>query len=214
MAIHAMMAIHATQQKGSEPPFPYKVYTVHCVYWWRVGQANQNRCDLLSDQSKKLSSKQSEFCYETVDHNSEGLSHLAHPCHRGGQKVRKIQRSRNFTGLPKPPLARAVQWVIFQWFKEFGRGIMWNKTFVHNYMETWNPCPHHQEDLNWQITKWPEILGLLKVVNSNQLKPGSLNDLKLGWGWGTWPDQLPMHFTEMQELVQINAYYKDLGIHL
>ena len=38
----------------------------------------------------------------------------------------------------KPPLASAVQWVIFQWFKEFGPGIMWKKTFVHDYMDTWN----------------------------------------------------------------------------
>ena len=109
------------------------------------GQEARTRYNLLL--SKQVITKTMmlnlSFCSATANHNTKKLQRLPDPCHRCRQKVRKIWRNRNLT-VPKPPLASTVRWVIFQWFKEFGRGgIMWNKTFVHNYMETWNPCPHH-----------------------------------------------------------------------
>ena len=84
------------------------------------------RFDLVSAKqmiTKKMLLNRS-FPSETSNHNSEPLNcDLTILCHRYRREVRKIWRSRNLT-VPKPPLASAVQWAIFQWFKEFGPGIM------------------------------------------------------------------------------------------
>ena len=141
-----------------------------------------NRFDLVS--AKQMITKQmllnQSFPSETSNHNSEPLNcDLTILCNRCRREVRKIWRSRNLT-VPKPPLASAVQWVIFQWFKEFGPGIMWNKTFVHDYMDTRNP---------------PRTIKKVQI--------GKLQDGQKSWGSSRF--WLPPYVTEMHEWIRINA---------